>query len=96
MTTFNLYPYNSSIILTDLIFSRFGGDATKGTPEQRKIAYLIAEEAASEDIGTLLLPTIVTGTFFYNPLHFITLDYGYVHKINSIAFIDIEYILALE
>ncbi len=86
----NLYPYNSPIIMTDIIFSEFGGDATKGSSKQRTVAYLMAEEAASEDIGTLLLPTIVTGTFFYNPLRYITLDYGYVHNVYSVAFIDVE------
>ena len=85
-----LYPYDSPIILTDVLFSKFGGDATKGTSEQRKLAYLMAEEAASEDIGTLLLPTTIASTFFYNPLRFITLDYGYVHSVSSVAFIDVE------
>lgn len=76
--------------MTDQIFDRFGGDATKGSSEQRKLAYLMAEEAASEDIGTLLLPTTVTSTFFYNPLRYITLDYGYVNAVYSVAFLDVE------
>jgi len=85
-----LYPYNAPIILTDTIYSLYGGHVTLGTNLTRNAAYRIAEMTASEDVGTLLLPTIVTGTFYYNPLRFITLDYEYVHRVYSVDFVDTE------
>ena len=48
----------------------------------------MAEEKAYEDIGTYLLPTIVTGTYHYSP--FIVLDHPYIHQIYITRFIDFE------
>lgn len=77
----NYYPYNSAIILTDTIFNLYGGHTGSSVAAQRQAAYYIAEREASEDINTFFLPTIVTGTYIYNPLHQFILEQGYVTKI---------------
>jgi hypothetical protein len=83
----NYYPYSTPIILTDPIFFAYGGHRGSSSPEQRQAAYYIAERTASEDIDTFFLPTIVTGTYLYNPLHEFILDRGYVTKIIETRFI---------
>jgi len=50
-------------ILTDAIFTDYGGQTGTSTAAQRQAAYTIAEQFAVEEIGTFLNPTIVTGTF---------------------------------
>lgn len=86
-----LYPYTSNIILTDTIFSNYGGDATLGINHQRNAAYWIAEQAVSEDLETFLLPTIVTGTYLYNSINkFLVLDHTYVRKVIKTSFLDTE------
>lgn len=83
-----LYPYTSPIIMSDNVFFSNVPVRETGTNAQRQAAYLIAEETASADLGTLLKPTIVTGTFLF--AHQIMLDYGYVSQVYSVKFIDIE------
>lgn len=84
----NIYPHSSAIIMTDDVFQAYGGLLANTSEEQRKSAYFIAEEAASQDISTLLLPTIVTGSYSYHSPFL--LGYGYVHNVYSVKFIDFE------
>jgi len=85
----NIYPYTSPIILNDLLFDKYGGDATLGTSAQRSIAYLMAEETVSESLKTFLLPTTVTGTFArVTPT--ILLDHAYINSVAVVRFIDTE------
>jgi hypothetical protein len=86
----NYYPYINPIILTDPIFFDYGGHRGSSSPEQRQAAYWIAERTASEDINTYLLPTIVTGSYIYNPLRDIILEHGYINQIIETRFIDKE------
>lgn len=81
------YPYNSAIILTDTLFNLYGGHTGSSVAAQRQAAYFISEIAVSDDISTLLLPTIVTGTYLYNPLHEFILDHGYITKIIQTKYI---------
>lgn len=81
------YPYSSPIILNDTIFTAYGGQTGSWSAQQRNAAYLIAETQASSYIGTLLLPTIVTGTWGHAPR--IVTDYGYVSQIFSVNFLSI-------
>ena len=84
-----LYPYNLPIILTDNIFSAYSDGSLTGTASGiKQAAYWMAEEKASEDIGTLLLPTIITGTYPYSSR--IVLDHAWVHTIYATRFIDFE------
>ena len=86
----NYYPYSAPIILTDSIFFDYGGHRGSSSPEQRQAAYWIAERTATEDINTFLLPTIVTGSFLYNPLRDVILEHGYINQIITTRFIDKE------
>jgi len=85
------YPYTSPIIMDDATFQNYGGNTGTGAAAQRTAAYLMAEMALTEDLSTFLLPTTITGTYFYNPTHryFIT-DYAYIHSIGHIKFIDFD------
>ena len=84
----NFYPYSSPIILTDDLHNDYGGDITLGSVAQRAAAYWMAEEKASEDIGTFLLPTWITGTHHYSP--YIILEHSYVNTVSIVRFIDFE------
>jgi len=88
-----LYPYTSPVILTDDIFVEYGGSLQNNTPSKRAAAYYIAERAASRDIGGLLTPTIVTGTYSYREAfnsEGLILDWGYVNSVSVIRFLDTE------
>lgn len=85
-----IYPYSSPIIMTEPIFQQYGGDINGSRPETRQIAYVIAEEAVTDDIGTLLLPTIITGTASWNLINPIITGYGYVSRVNLVRFLDIQ------
>lgn len=76
------YPHSSAIILNDAIFNLYGGQNGSFSQHQRNAAYWLAEKQTTNYIGTLLLPTIVTGTFGYGGM--VVTDYGYVHQILSV------------
>jgi hypothetical protein len=84
------YPYYAPIILTDTIYLLYGGHTGSSVTAQRQAAYLIAEMAATRDIGTYLLPTIVTGTFSYDQFAPIYLDHTYINRVNALFFFDTE------
>ena len=54
----NIYPYDYPLILTDDIFTGYGGLTGTSLPLQREAAYIIAEQQVSTYLGTFLLPTI--------------------------------------
>ena len=81
-----IYPYSSAIIMTDERFELYGGLVKDSVPAQRNAAYSVAEERMSGHLGTLLLPTTITGSFPYSPS--IMLDYGYVNSVSLIQFVD--------
>jgi hypothetical protein len=82
------YPYFYPIVLTDEIFVAYGGHTGSTVQAQRNAAYQIAEMFASEDLGTLLKPTTITGTFTPNIMHECILDYGWVNSISIVKFYD--------
>lgn len=82
------YPFSAPIILNDTIFTAYGGQTGTWTAQQRTNAYLIAETQATNYIGSLLLPTIVTGTWGYSPN--IVTDYGYVQQVFSVNFLTLN------
>lgn len=87
-----IYPHNSAIILDDSDFVFYGGQTGTTTQAQRNAMYLIAEKKVSQYVGTLLLPTIVTGLYHYNPYaeeQTLSTDYGYVHSIQSVKVRDV-------
>lgn len=81
-----IYPYNSPIILTDALFSLYGGVGT-GTFSQAQLqsSYLLAEMQVTEYIGTFLLPTTVTGTYPFMYQTRLATDYGYVSQLLSVT-----------
>lgn len=80
-----LYPFNSAIILTDSIFTDYGGKTGTFSSAQRQSSYLIAEMQVSSYIGTLLLPANVTGTYPFMGKMRVATDYGYVQQLNNVS-----------
>jgi hypothetical protein len=76
-----LFPYSSPQILNDSRFLSFGGQTGTSSAAMRQAAYLIAEEDVSFDIGSYLLPTIVTGQYPYNSAYKVETQHGYVNSI---------------
>ncbi len=77
-----LYPHNQPIVLNDNIFVEFGGQTGSYSVSQRQLAYRIAEQQATTFINAPLLPTVITGTFGYQPR--IVTDYGYVNRVLAV------------
>ena len=75
------YPYNTPIIMTDSTFLLYGGMTGTSSDLQRNIAYGLAEEQMTEYLSTFLIPTIVTGTYFWRGGNPILLDYGNVTNV---------------
>jgi len=86
----NFYPYTAPIILNDTNYLLYGGNTGSSVSAQRTAAYLLSEMQVSEDLDTFLLPTIVTGTFLYNPLRPLMLEHNYVHRVILTRFVDEE------
>jgi hypothetical protein len=84
------YPYSTPIILTDSIFSSYGGNVGSTTQAQRQAAYTIAEQRVSDAIGTLLRLTIVTGTYAYPNVGHFSLEYNRVSRIIRTTFLDFQ------
>lgn len=80
-----IYPFNGPIILNDTVFSQHGGLGT-GTFNSFTLqsAYWLAEMQVSNYIGTLLLPTTVTGTYPFMHQTRIATDYGYVSQLLNV------------
>lgn len=74
-------------ILTDAIFTAYGGATGTSTAAQRQAAYAIAEGQAAQEIGTFIQPTITTGTFNWPvvPDMRIQLDYDRVINILNVT-----------
>lgn len=81
-----IYPYYSPIIMTDALFSLYGGLGT-GTFNQAQLqsSYLLAEMQVSEYLGTFLLPTMVTGTYPFMHQTRIATDWGYVNQLLNVS-----------
>jgi len=58
-----MIPVVSPSILTDDVFTAYGGQTGTSTVAQRQAAYAMAEGQAAQEIGTFIQPTITTGTF---------------------------------
>jgi hypothetical protein len=86
------YPYNAPIILTDAIYTAYGGFTGTSTPNQRSAAYLEAEMQVTEHLNTFLLPTTVTGIYHHDNLNTqILLGYGgQLKSINQVTVYSVE------
>lgn len=64
----SLFMVTGSTILSDSIYTRYGGSmSSESTPEQRQAAYQMAETFAAMEIGTPLTPQSFTGIFQWWP-----------------------------
>ena len=73
-------------ILTDAIFTAYGGQTGTSTAAQRTAAYAIAESQAVEQIGTFVSPTVVTGTYSWPPLgQPLQLPYTHLNSVTSVT-----------
>ena len=85
------YAYNTPQILTDEIFLLYGGRTGTSSAPQRDIAYALAEEQMTEYIGAYIVPTAVTGTFFWRGRNPLELDYGWVISVQSVTINSRDY-----
>lgn len=85
-----IYPYNYPLILNNSIYLDYGGKTGSFTSAQLQSSYLLAEMQVSRYIGTLLLPTVVTGTFPYTGHKRIATDYGYVSNVLNVNVLSIN------
>ena len=60
-----MYPYTEAQVLTDDLFVAYGGLTGTTTELQREAAYLVAEKWMSTAIGTFVVDTTITGTYYY-------------------------------
>lgn len=85
-----IYPHTSPIILTDGIFTSYGGQTGSFSSQSLQNSYWLAEMQVSAYIGTLLLPTTVTGTYPFQNKWRLSTDYGYVQEIHSVSILTRE------
>lgn len=74
-------------ILTDTIFTTYGGYTGTATAAQVNAAYCIAETQAGVSVGTPLVPTSITGTYFHlyaygQPM---SLPYNRIHSLDTVV-----------
>ena len=80
-----IYPFSAPIILNNINFSQYGGLGTGSfTSFQLQSSYWLAEMQVSAYLGTLLLPTNVTGTYPFLGTKRLVTDYGYVHQLYAV------------
>lgn len=79
-----IYPFSGPIILNNQDFIDFGGQTGAFTNAQLRNSYWLAEMQVSAYIGTLLLPTIVTGTYPFQSRTRLATDYGYVNQLLNV------------
>lgn len=82
----DFYLVTGSTILTDSIYTRYGGqNLSESTHEQRLAAYAMAETFAAGEIGTPLTPTTFTGTFAWYPDSRLQLPWKRLQSILSVT-----------
>lgn len=92
-----LYPYTSAQILTDELFTAYGGQTGTTTAFQRQVAYFNAEYAMAQNLSAFAPVTTVTGTYAYpftdshiSPGRELFLDWKYVQRVPQVTFIDTQ------
>lgn len=73
-------------ILTEAIFTQYGGTTGTATAAQIQAAFAIAESQAAEEINTFVAPTVVTGTHSWPPLgQALQLPYTHLNSVASVT-----------
>lgn len=75
------YPYNAPLVLTDTVFTQFGGQTGSSTVVQRQAAYLLAEEKMTEHLRSFLVPTVITGTVFWRGGTLFETEFGNIQRV---------------
>jgi hypothetical protein len=89
--TIQVYPYINPIILTDSIYTAYGGVTGSSTAAQRNAMYQLAEETMSDALETFLLPTQITGTYLYNKLSpFVILNSTFIKSVDHVYFKNVK------
>lgn len=83
-----VYPHSTNIILTDAIFTFYGGSTGTSVAGQRNAAYFVAEKQMSSHIGTFLLPSVVTGTFRWPGGQHLVLPYSHIISIPNVTVLN--------
>lgn len=82
----SLFMVTGSTILTDSIYTRYGGSmVSSSTPEQRQAAYQMAETFAALEIGTPLTPQSFTGIFQWWPNSRLQLPHKRVQSVTTVT-----------
>lgn len=80
------YIYSTPQILTDAIFTLYGGQTGSSSPAQREIAYVLAEEQMVEYLNSYLTPTTVSGTYLWKGHNPLELGYGWIISVSRVSF----------
>lgn len=82
----SLFMVTGTTILSDSIYTRFGGSmAGSSTPEQRQAAYQMAETFAAQEIGAPLTPQSFTGIFQWWPDSRLQLPHKRVQSVTTVT-----------
>lgn len=79
------FTVTGSSVLTDELFSMYGGDTGTATSFQRQVAFNIAEQQVAIYLNTFLTPTTVTGTWLSGFNGAIQLPLRQVSAINGLV-----------
>ena len=79
------YPYYSPQILTDAVFTQYGGQTGTSSANQRQAAYLLAEEQMTEHLSAFLIPTTITGSAWYKNGTLFETEFGYIRNIKHVS-----------
>jgi len=76
------------VLLTNTIFTNYGGKTGTSTAFAVNAAFLIAETEMVSHLHTFLQPTNVSGTYLWNMGNPFEMDYGYVNSILGISILS--------
>jgi hypothetical protein len=77
-------------ILTDTIFTLYGGQTGTSSSTQRDIAYQIGEGQMEEYLHTFLVPTTVTETYFWGSGNPLVLKQGNIITVGTVVFSSVD------
>jgi hypothetical protein len=84
------FPYNYPTVLTDAIFLLYGGQTGTSSDATRQVAYMLSEQQVTEYLQAFIMPTTVTGTYFWKSGNPIMLDYGHIIQVNQVVFSSVD------
>lgn len=85
------YPYSTPQILNDTNFILYGGQSGTSSVAQRQVAYLLAEMQMTHHLDSFLIPTIITGTYFWKGSNPINLEMGHIINVNGVSIFSYDW-----